>query len=551
MEPKSPSKSKSPELGFNYNNRIWRISTILFICMFLLVAGICVVLKPRKTPLVRNRSYFTIVIDCGSTGSRVNVYKWIVKSNPSDGGLPVLLHSYPDNSTSDRMKGRCWYHCLQTEPGLDKWIGNSSGVRASLEPLILWAKQLIPPHMHEETPIFVLATAGLRRLPRKDSRSVMANVEALLKEHRFIYHKKWIRVLTGKEEAYYGWIALNFKMGTFHYSSRSQRTLGLLDLGGSSLQVVTEIDRPKRDKYYLRSSIGPFEHHLLAFSLPAFGLNEAFDRTVFMLSHSESLREGTTSTFEIGHPCLSPGFVQNYTCKGCFSESYADQDVLLRSDSNWKQCRILARAAAVNSSSSYWSSIKEGPNGKVICASKKGSMMQKFNKLTHPVARFHALSGFYAVYKLLNLSSRANLSKIWEKHQHLCSKPSLNLNSISSNPRFAAQFCFKVSYMASLIEDGLCLGKEEIIFGPGDISWTLGAALVEGQFLWNGSTTAWTHVLALKKFVVIWSPLLLFILLAFLLYLVYRSQIKLPMLSRKITSVGVMPSYMYPKRRPN
>ena len=34
--------------------------------------------------------------------------------------------------------------------------------------------------------------------------------------------------------------------------------------------------------------------------------------------------------------------------------------------------------------------------------------------------------------------------------------------------------------------DSLCLGDKEIIFGPGDVSWTLGAALVETSFVLLG-----------------------------------------------------------------
>uniref|UniRef100_A0A803PA89 Uncharacterized protein n=1 Tax=Cannabis sativa TaxID=3483 RepID=A0A803PA89_CANSA len=97
---------------------------------------------------------------------------------------------------------------MQTEPGLDKFVDNSSGVRESLVPLITWEVKIVPCQRHKDTPIFVLATAGLRR--------------------------SWIRVLSGKEEAYYGWVALNYKMEISRNQSMSP-TLELLDLGGSSL----------------------------------------------------------------------------------------------------------------------------------------------------------------------------------------------------------------------------------------------------------------------------------------------------------------------------
>lgn len=122
--------------------------------------------------------HYTVVVDCGSTGTRVNVYKWWKPARLSNWDLPILVHSYPDNSTQSLSRGSsCKYHCVQTEPGLDKFVGNSTGVRLSLEPLILWAEQWVPRERHGDTPIFVLATAGLRRLLIEDARQVLDDVE--------------------------------------------------------------------------------------------------------------------------------------------------------------------------------------------------------------------------------------------------------------------------------------------------------------------------------------------------------------------------------------
>ncbi|XP_059657916.1 probable apyrase 7 isoform X2 [Cornus florida] len=555
MEPRSPSKFKLPMMGFQ--NRALRIGIIVLVMVLLLSVCVYVVLRPGNTQFVLKRSYFTVVVDCGSTGTRVNVIEWMIEGGISSHELPILVHSYPDNSTSSKLqKDGCQYHCLQTEPGLDKFVGNSSGVRASLEPLIIWAEQRVPSERHGETSIFVLATAGLRRLPREDAKRVLEDAEAVVKEHAFMYRKNWIRVLSGKEEAYYGWVALNYKMGTFKNSSRLQPTLGLLDLGGSSLQVVAETDELKEDEHFLRSKIGSFEHQILAYSLPAFGLNEAFDRTVVMLSHSPALREVAGGTFEISHPCLGFGLVQNYTCHGCFGpSSYASENssrqvpknesnsVFLVGDPNWEQCKLIARAAAINSSNSDWSQLADGPN----C--KAGIEIVNLMAVTHPIARFHALSGFFAVYNLLNVSPRANLTKIWEKGQQLCTRSWVDSSSIPGNKNYTGQYCFKVSYLASLIEDALCLSDKEIIFGPGDVSWTLGAALVEGEFLWLSSAAAQTNILTLKN--TIPSPIFLFILLLGLLLIVYHCQVRLPMPGKKVAADGVsLPCYIFPKVSP-
>lgn len=365
MEPKSPSKSKIQSVGFFYNPRFRKfvIVSLLLVLIILGIVGGYVIFKDRilMSETEKMSTYFTVVLDCGSTGSRVNVFEWMVGNGSKIyGNLPVLLHSYPDNV--NKSNG-CEYHCMQTEPGLHNFVNDAVGVRASLEPLIRYAQQLVPLDRQARTPIFILATAGMRRLISQEATQILKDIENIVKEHGFLNRNNWIRVLSGKEEAYYGWVALNYKMGVFGSSSRLS-TLGLLDLGGSSLQVVAEVDISMEDEHAFRSRIGPVEHNLVAYSLPAFGLNEAFDRTIVMLSHTQGMRESVDGILEVRHPCLASGFIQNYTCHGCFGvdhrvsrnlSNHVDKNelnsVFLVGDPDWEQCEIIAREAAINSSS--------------------------------------------------------------------------------------------------------------------------------------------------------------------------------------------------------
>ncbi|KAK3033499.1 hypothetical protein RJ639_032728 [Escallonia herrerae] len=490
MEPKSPSKSKLPVSGSVQSGQYWKIGMTLLV--LLVIVGIYLVFRSSRVDNVLNGSYFTVVVDCGSTGTRVNVYKWRNVGAVSNQNLPILLHSYPDNST----KGGCEYHCMQTEPGLDNFVGNESGVRASLEPLFIWAEQRVPLERHGDTPVFVLGTAGLRRLPVDDGRQILKDVERVVMEHRFLCRRSWIRVLSGKEEAYYGWVALNYQMGLFGNSLRLP-TLGLLDLGGSSLQVVAALNESTEDEHVFKSRIGSVEHQIFAYSFPAFGLNEAFDRTVIMLSHTQELRESAGGRFELNHPCLGSGLVQNYTCHGCFGKKKDNEvnAILLVGDPNWEKCKGLARAAATNLSSSYWSPLTNDSNCMGLSI-YNGKNELKLTAFTRSVARFHALSGFFAVYSMLNLSQRANLTKVWDEGQQLCARSWAGLPSNFTNQKYAGQYCFRLPYLAAIIEDALCLGDKEITFGPGDVSWTLGAALLEGESMRLGTAKAHADILA-------------------------------------------------------
>ena len=181
-----------------------------------------------------------------------------------------------------------------------------------------------------------------------------------------------------------------------------------------------------------------------------------------------------------------------------------------------------------------------------------GTGIPNLTAIAHPIKHFHALSGFFFVYNKLNLSPRANLTMVWESGKQICSNLWAGLSNISGNPNYAGQFCFRVAYMASLIDYGLCLGDIEMVFGPGDVSWTLGAALVEGKFLWLNTTSSkhQTLISTLRNVKVMSSPTLLFAVLLFLLFIVYCSQIKLPMPGRRASAPGLsLPSYTHARRR--
>ncbi|KAK8362538.1 hypothetical protein V6Z12_A03G107800 [Gossypium hirsutum] len=442
------------------------------------------------------------LVDCGSTGTRVNIFEWEKGDLISD-SLPSLLHSYPDDLTKGPLaKQSCHYHCMQTEPGLHKFVGNASGVRASLEPLIAWAEQ-----------------------------RVLDDIEIVVREHSFVYTKNSIRVLTGKEEAYYGWVALNYKMGSLGNSSKAS-TFGLLDLGGSSLQVVVEVSDKNDNGNVMTSNIGS-NHKILAFSLPAFGLNEAFDRTVVMLSQNQTYGRNASNRFELRHPCLSSNFVQNYTCPGCamlnisvgmensetqmhktrFSSTY------LIGDLNWEQCKELVRAAAMNYSGSDWSEQFVDRNCEANSSPNGG------------VSRDLATRSWSARNPV---SPRASVTEIWKKGEHDFQRQ-----------KYAGYYCFWVSYVASVIEDALCLGNAEIAFGPGDLSWTLGAALVY-QLDTREASPSISTIRNLKMS----STVFLLVLLLSLFLVVHCSQIKLPMLGRKVSNVGVpLPSYYLHAKR--
>ncbi|MCO5574822.1 hypothetical protein L7F22_028615 [Adiantum nelumboides] len=113
--------------------------------------------------------------------------------------------------------------------------GRRGGVKDALIPLLDWAGKQIPRSHRKNTSLFLLATAGVRGLPSEDVEWLLDKVWEILERSPFTCKRRWVKVISGVEEAYYGWVALNYKFGRLGRTTR-QPTFGALDLGGSSLK---------------------------------------------------------------------------------------------------------------------------------------------------------------------------------------------------------------------------------------------------------------------------------------------------------------------------
>ena len=127
-----------------------------------------------------------------------------------------------------------------------------------LSPLLSHALQQIPPSQHASTPIYVLATAGMRLLSPNDRDDILeATCNTLKKSYPFAMAKcsENVRVISGEEEGMWGWVAVNYLMDGFGHApdpstsavtSSSTNLLPLAPLAdappSSSSDSVTPVD---------------------------------------------------------------------------------------------------------------------------------------------------------------------------------------------------------------------------------------------------------------------------------------------------------------------
>lgn len=480
------SKEKSLSASTSTSKQ-WIRASICFSFLLLLFLFIYVCSIYFRKSFQHATSKYYVILDCGSTGTRVYVYQSSPVQDTGDKVLPFSLKSLPQGFQKKAIgqSGRA-YRRMETEPGFHKLVSNMTGLRSAIKPLLKWAEKQIPSHAHQTTALFLYATAGVRRLPSSDSQWLLNNAWIILKNSSFMCRREWVKVITGMEEAYYGWLALNHDKGMLGLSP-PKGTFGSLDLGGSSLQVTFEIDRPVYDGTGINLSLGAVNHHLSAYSLPGYGLNDAFDKSVVYLLRRLA-RTGkldlTNGKIELGHPCLQTGYREEYFCSQCaignsegspliegrsVGKGAAGFPITLFGTPQWNECSALAKQTVSRSELSDLS-----PS--IDCKFKPCALS---DSLLQPRGEFYATSGFFVVFRFFNLTSDASLNDVLQRGQDFCAKTWASARRSVSPQPFIEQYCFRAPYIVSLLRDGLHIEDRDIFIGSGSITWTLGVALLE------------------------------------------------------------------------
>jgi hypothetical protein len=74
-------------------------------------------------------------------------------------------------------------------------------------------KPQVPEPQWPQTPVQLLATAGLRMLPGDASGALLQEARRLLGGSGFLFRDEWARVISGQEEGLFGWVSINYATG--------------------------------------------------------------------------------------------------------------------------------------------------------------------------------------------------------------------------------------------------------------------------------------------------------------------------------------------------
>ena len=239
----------------------------------------------------RNRLQAVIVVDAGSTGSRLHLYHigWPAQ------GLPSVIELFSG----------------KVHPGIAEFAAQPELAASRLLSLIERVRDELS-HQHMEpslTPVFIGGTGGMRHLDEATQNRIYSALRAAFISRRFYYTD--FGTLDGEEEAVFSWIAVNYLARNF--SGNDNHTMGMLELGGASTQIAfsnealaagwsfTDDAAHRTERHVDAVTLGGKEYPLFLYSFQGLGLNDALAQ-LSSLDQASCYPTGMTlSTGQVAH----------------------------------------------------------------------------------------------------------------------------------------------------------------------------------------------------------------------------------------------------------
>uniref|UniRef100_UPI00398F80C0 ectonucleoside triphosphate diphosphohydrolase 4-like isoform X2 n=1 Tax=Pristiophorus japonicus TaxID=55135 RepID=UPI00398F80C0 len=178
---------------------------------------------------------YGVVIDCGSSGSRVFVYFW-----PRHNGNPhdlLDIRQMKDKNRKPVVK--------KIKPGISTLASSPDKATDYLHPLLSFATAHIPVAKHKETPLYILCTAGMRLLPESQQEAILKDLYTDVPvEYDFLFSESHAEVISGKQEDDDARVAVTVSSNPNQGPVIRKRTVGILDMGGASVQIAYEVTNP-------------------------------------------------------------------------------------------------------------------------------------------------------------------------------------------------------------------------------------------------------------------------------------------------------------------
>ncbi|KAK8484366.1 hypothetical protein V6N11_049640 [Hibiscus sabdariffa] len=397
---------------------------------------------------------FGIIIDGGSTGTRIHVFRYRV------GRSRNLVFDFKEGSDS-----------LKVNPGLSTYGEQPEAVSDSLGELLEFGRKKVPKEQWGETEIRLMATAGLRLLDDELQDKILEECRKVLRVSGFKFHDEWASVITGSDEGVYAWIVANYALGTL--GGNPLDTTGIIELGGASAQVTFVSSEFMPSKFSRSIKFGNVTYNLYSHSFLHFGQDVAHE------SLRETLIKGDFSPAADSlhkemyiDPCTPKGYLpQSSNLSLGFVAEKSKYSSELQARGNFSECRSAA--------------LRLLHKGKVFMPKLQGN--------------FLATENFFYTSKFFRLRQRAFLSDLMMAGQHFCGEDwsKLKKKHQSLNEEELLRYCFSSAYIVALLHDslGIALDDERISFANQveniPLDWALGAFILQSTAKLDVQETDW------------------------------------------------------------
>ncbi|XP_025946588.1 ectonucleoside triphosphate diphosphohydrolase 5 isoform X4 [Apteryx rowi] len=147
---------------------------------------------PNTCPInAKANTFYGIMFDAGSTGTRIHIYTFVQKS-------PEKLIE---------LEGEIFE---SVKPGLSAYADQPEKGAETVKRLLDMAIDAVPPHLWKKTPVVLKATAGLRLLSEEKAQALLLEVREVFEESPFLVPEDSVSILDGSYEGILAWITVNF-----------------------------------------------------------------------------------------------------------------------------------------------------------------------------------------------------------------------------------------------------------------------------------------------------------------------------------------------------
>ena len=195
------SEPKMIPLFHMRRNALRRLNSIqiLFFLLVLLTFVFLLYSSLSLSPLLRflDPYSYVLVLDAGSTGTRIHVYKFQATLDGSNGDTFVLKNEI----------------FLERKPGLSSFADQEFKAAEQIDDLLQTAEKEVSRFKHRSTPLVLRATAGLRLLNESKQKRLLDTVAKTFGKYGFYRPKSDIAIMDEIEEGIDAWLTLVYLKG--------------------------------------------------------------------------------------------------------------------------------------------------------------------------------------------------------------------------------------------------------------------------------------------------------------------------------------------------